>query len=148
MGKRRTGKHGSKKPIRKTPPSWLKYKPLEVERLVIKLFKEGNPPSKIGLILRDRYGIPSVKQVTGKKILKILEEHNLAPKIPEDLMNLIKRAVRLREHLKVHRKDKHGKRGLILIESKIRRLQDYYKREGKLPKDWSYDPEKAKLLIR
>jgi len=148
MGKRKTGKHGSKKPIRKAPPTWLRYKPLEVERLVVKLFKEGNPPSKIGLILRDRYGIPSVKQVTGKKISKILEEQKIAPEIPEDLLNLIRRAVNLREHLKMHKKDKHGQRGLILIESKIRRLADYYKEEGKLPKDWNYDPEKAKLLVR
>jgi len=128
--------------------SWIKYKPNEVEKLVINLFKEGLPPSKIGLVLRDVYGIPSVKAITNKSISKILEEHNLKTELPEDLISLIRRAVRVREHLKVHRKDKHSARGLLLIESKIKRLIKYYKRVGKLPQDWEYDPDRAKLLVK
>ncbi|MEM5833437.1 MAG: 30S ribosomal protein S15, partial [Candidatus Aenigmatarchaeota archaeon] len=58
------------------------------------------------------------------------------------------RAVRLREHLSIHKKDKSSQRGLILIESKIRRLEKYYKRVGKLPKDWKYDPETAKIIVQ
>jgi small subunit ribosomal protein S15 len=41
-----------------------------------------------------------------------------------------------------------SKRGMQLIESKIRRLAKYYKREGKLPEDWAYNLEQAKLLVR
>ncbi len=78
---------------------------------------------------------------------QILKEKNLLLPIPEDLYFLIKKAVRIREHLKVHRKDMHSKRGLILTESKIHRLIKYYKRIGKLPKDWEYNPEEAKILI-
>lgn len=128
--------------------SWIKYKPSEVEKLVVNLFKEGFPPSRIGLVLRDVYGIPSVKAITNKSISKILEEHNLKIELPEDLASLIRRAVRVREHLKLHRKDKHSARGLLLIESKIKRLVKYYKRVGKLPPDWEYDPERAKLLVK
>ena len=99
----------------------------------------------IGIILRDQYGIPLVKQVTGKKIVQILREHGLEPEIPEDLANLIRRAIRVRRHLEEHPKDYHSKRGLQLIESKIRRLEKYYKREGVLPPDWRYEPEKIKV---
>jgi len=120
----------------------------EVKRIIIELAKKGYGPSMIGLILRDSYGIPNVKKVVGKKISEILEENNLLPEIPEDLLNLLKRAVKLREHLKIHRKDKHSARGLIMIESKIKALVKYYKRVGKLPKDWEYDPEKAKILVQ
>ncbi len=120
----------------------------EVEKIIIELAKKGYSPSMIGLILRDSYGIPNVKKVVGKKISEILEENNLLPEIPEDLLNLMKRAVKLREHLKIHRKDKHSARGLIMIESKIKALVNYYKRVGKLPKDWEYDPEKAKILVQ
>ncbi len=120
----------------------------KIEKIIVELAKQGIPPSKIGLILRDQYGVPSVRKATGKKLVQILREHNLAPEIPEDLFNLMKRAVNLHEHLAKHRKDKHSKRGLQMIESKIRALIKYYKREGLLPEDFSYDPEKAKLLIR
>lgn len=135
------------RPIRSTPPTWLKYKPEEVEKIVIKLAKEGNPPSKIGILLRDQYGIPDIKQITGKKILKILRENNLAPEIPEDLLNLMKKAIKIRKHLETHKKDNHSKRGLIITESKIKRLVDFYKKKGILPIDWRYTPEMAKILV-
>ncbi len=141
------GRHGSKKPYRVAPPSWVRFKPEEVESLVVTLAKEGYLPSQIGLILRDSYGIPSVKLITGKKITKILKEHGLAPEIPEDLFNLLKRAVKLRAHLEVHKKDLHSKRGLQQIEMKIMRLVDYYKSRGVLPEDWKYTPETAKLIV-
>lgn len=147
MHARRRGKSGSKKPLRKSPPTWVRYKPEEVEALVIKLAKQGKRMAEIGMELRDVYGIPSVKMITKKKILKILREAGLEPEIPEDLMNLIKRAVLVRKHLETHKKDLHSKRGLQLIESKINRLVKYYKRKGKLPADWKYEPEKAKLLV-
>lgn len=125
-----------------------KYSKEEVEKLVVKLAREGYMPSMIGLILRDSYGIPNVKEITGKSILQILEKNDIRLEIPEDLLNLMKRAVRLREHLSIHKKDKSSQRGLILIESKIRRLEKYYKRVGKLPKDWKYDPETAKIIVQ
>ncbi len=126
---------------------WVKYSPEEVEKLVVKLAKEGHSPSMIGTVLRDTYGIPSVKEITGKKITKILEENNLAPEIPEDLLNLMKRAVRLKKHLDKHKKDYHSKRGFQLIESKIRALVKYYKKKGKLPKDWVYSIDRAEIIV-
>ena len=128
-------------------PSWVKYSPEEVEQLVIELRKKGYTTAMIGTILRDQYGIPSVKAITGKKITKILEEHGLAPEIPEDLMNLMRKAVKLRKHLQKHKKDIHNARALIIIESRIRRLVKYYKSTGKLPKEWEYSPELAERLV-
>ncbi len=122
--------------------------PSEVEELVVKLAKEGVPPSRIGLILRDQYAVPKVKVVTGKSILQILKERNLQPSLPEDLANVIKRAVTLYEHLAKHRKDFKSKRALEILESRINRLARYYKRKGMLPKDWRYDRERAALLVK
>ncbi|RLI51247.1 30S ribosomal protein S15, partial [Candidatus Bathyarchaeota archaeon] len=59
----RRGKSRSRRPLSKRPPAWCKYSPEEVEAYVIKLTKEENPPSKIGVILRDQYGIPLVKPI-------------------------------------------------------------------------------------
>ncbi|MEM0079814.1 MAG: 30S ribosomal protein S15 [Nitrososphaerota archaeon] len=136
MHARRRGKSGSKRPISKLPPSWLKVTPEEVEALVVKYAREGYPPSLIGVILRDRHGIPLVKQVTGKSIKQILEENGLKPQIPEDLMNLLERARRMRVHLEKNRSDRYNRHRLQLVEAKIHRLVKYYKRIGELPQDW------------
>jgi small subunit ribosomal protein S15 len=129
-------------------PDWIDYTTEEIEELILKLNKEGNSTSKIGVILRDQYGIPDVKSVTGTKITKILEKHEQAPEYPEDLMNLIRKAVNVREHLRENPKDLHTRRGLQVMESQIRRLAKYYVREGVLPEGWRYEPKKAALLVK
>jgi len=145
---RRRGKAGSKRPSRKTPPKWVRYKKNEIEKLVLKFAKEGNSSSMIGLILRDQFGVPSVEKITGKTISEIMKENNSCPKLPEDLFNLLNQAVNLRNHLEKHKKDYTSKRGLELLESKIRRLGKYYVKKKILPEDWRYSPEKAKLLVQ
>ena len=72
MHSRDKGKSGSTKPLKKIP-SWSPYKGKEVEKLVIKYSKAGKSSSEIGMILRDCYGIHSVKDLTEKKITQILE---------------------------------------------------------------------------
>lgn len=146
MHARTRGKAGSKKPISKTAPSWLTYKKAEVEQLVVKLAKKGLQTSQIGLQLRDSYGIPDVKMITKRSISQILEDNKLMPEIPEDLKNLVKRVVQVKKHLESNKKDEVSKRGLQLLEAKIRRLEKYYRKNNKLPKKWVYKSDKAKLL--
>jgi len=140
------GRSSSTRPPHPTAPSWIQYTPEEVEQLVLELHRRGFPPSQIGVILRDQYGIPLVKVVTGKKVVKILEEHGVRIEIPEDLLNLIKKALRIRRHLEEHPKDMGSRRGLQLVESKIHRLVKYYKRAGRLPADFEYSPERLSHL--
>jgi small subunit ribosomal protein S15 len=148
MHSRKKGRAGSKRPSRKTPPKWVRYKKSEIEELVLKMAKEGNSSSMIGLTLRDQFGIPSVKKITGKTISEIMKSNKIYPEIPEDLFNLLAQAVNLREHLDKRKKDYTSKRGLELLESKIRRLVKYYVREKVLPEDWRYSAERAKLLVQ
>ncbi|MEA3378960.1 MAG: 30S ribosomal protein S15 [Nanoarchaeota archaeon] len=147
MYSRKTGKSCSTKPIKKTKPVWVSYKPKEVESLVLKLAKAENTSSKIGLILRDTYGIPDVKAVTKKKIAQILKEKGLYPKLPEDLTALIKKFIYLSKHKESNNHDMVAKRGLQLTESKIKRLVKYYKARKVLPKNWRFEKSKAKLLV-
>ena len=148
MHSRKKGKAKSSKPVKKTVPSWVKLKPKEVETLIVKYAKEGNSASKIGTIMRDKYGIPDVKTMLKKSITQILEENKLTKEVPEDLLALIRKAVLLRKHMEENHKDMPGKRGLELTESKIRRLSKYYIVSGKLPSDWRYNPEKVKILVQ
>ncbi len=147
MHSRAKGKAGSTKPVKKTKPAWARYTKKEIEMLITKMAKEEQSQSQIGLHLRDAYGIPDVKAVIGKSLLKFLEEKKLAKDIPEDLMNLIKRSILIKKHLEANHKDMTAKRGLQLTESKIKRLVLYYKQNGKLEEGWKFDPEKIKLLV-
>jgi len=131
----------------KEKPEWVSMSPEDIVSLIVKMGRRGVPPSQIGMILRDVYGIPSVKQVLGRRITDILEEEGVAQKIPEDLLSLMKKAYKIRKHLEIHRKDFHSKRGLQLTESKIKRLVKYYKKTGKLAEDWRYDPSMLEMII-
>jgi len=109
-----------------------------VEALVQKLAREGNSRSYIGVILRDRFGVPLVKSITGKTIAEILRSTEQTEKIPEDLNVLFKKADGMRRHLQKNRKDYVNKRSLVMIESKIHRLVKYYRDRGRLPPEWEY----------
>jgi len=60
-------------PYRRSQPSWSKATPEEVCDQIFKFARRGLSPSQIGVILRDSYGVPQVKSVTGNKILRILK---------------------------------------------------------------------------
>jgi small subunit ribosomal protein S15 len=147
MHSRDRGKAGSNKPVEKNVPSWVSYKPKEVEALIVKLAKQEKQATEIGLILRDSYGIPNVKALLGKKVCEVLKDKKLATKIPEDLSSLIKRDIELMKHLEANHKDMTAKRGLQLTESKIKRLIKYYKTKNIIDKNFIFDRNKAKLLL-
>jgi small subunit ribosomal protein S15 len=144
---RRRGDSGSVRPHRTEAPSWSNTDVKAIEKVIIDLKKEGYSSSRIGLVLRDRYGVPDVKLVMGKRIDQILEENGLQSEIPEDLRNLIVKSLGLRKHLIENKHDLHNKRQLQLTESKVRRLVRYYVSSGRLPSDWSYKPETAEILL-
>ena len=144
---RKHGKSGSKKPVKKVIPSWVKYKPKEVELLIVKYGKEGKQPSQIGMLLRDEYGIPDAKLITSKSITKTLEEKKLLKEIPEALLALIRRSLVIRKHLESNKHDQPAKLGLTLTDNKINRLARYYKKHKQLPMDWKYNPERAKIYL-
>ncbi|MFQ5918995.1 MAG: 30S ribosomal protein S15 [Thermoplasmata archaeon] len=148
MHRRTKGKSSSTRPHLEKPPDWAATKPKEVEKLVNKLHGEGLQSAQIGIRLRDQYGIPSVKLLTGKPITQILREGGAEMELPEDLNNLLDRALRLTAHLAEHRRDIHNRRSLELVEAKVRRLARYYKREGVLPAEWEYRRRATELQIR
>ena len=82
-------------------PSWIKIKPDEIEKIVVDLVGEGKSPGQIGLILRDKHGVPKTK-LFGKKITRVLNEKDVKYKSDADI---------IREHtekLKLHiAKKKH-----------------------------------------
>ena len=146
MPKKEKGISHQTRPVTKRSPAWCRYTAEAVEALIMKLAKEGHPPSKIGIILRDQHGVPLAKPITGKSVTKILEERKLSSSLPEDLENLLRKAARLHVHYDKNKADLHNKRALQIVEAKIYKLSKYYKKEGVLPPDWKYSPKAISLF--
>lgn len=139
MHARTRGKAKSHKPIGRPKPADSELSNKEIEDLVVELAKEGHTPSQIGNLLKNEHEVPDVKAILGKSISEITAEHDLALEVPEDLRNLLKKAVMLRKHLQDNKQDQPAKRGLTLTDSKIQRLAAHHKDTGKLPATWKYD---------
>ena len=150
MHTRRRGTSDSDKPVTDEPPEWSDVDPEDVEERVVELAEQGHDPSVIGLKLRDEgvkgTAVPNVKLVTDKKVTEILEDHDADPDLPEDLRNLMERAVGLRDHMERNPGDAQNKRALQNTESKIRRLVDYY-RGDELDESFTYEYDEAKELL-
>ncbi|MHA7646566.1 30S ribosomal protein S15 [Nitrosopumilus sp. S4] len=148
MGRMHTHRHGKSHSIRPATlraPSWITQSPAEIEELVIKYSKDGLTPSQIGIKLRDQHSIPLIKPITKKGIGQILEENDLRAEMPEDLDNIVRKAVGLQKHLKENKGDNRNVRSLELIEAKVHRLSVYYKRIGRIPAKWKYKSVVAQL---
>jgi small subunit ribosomal protein S15 len=148
MGRMHTHRHGKSHSIRPaTPrvPSWVTQSPAEIEELVVKYTKDGLTPSQIGIKLRDQHAIPLIKIITKKSMGQILEEHDLKAEMPEDLDNIVRKAIGLQKHLKANKGDNRNVRSLELIEAKVHRLSVYYKRIGRISKTWKYKSVVAQL---
>ncbi|HYA85410.1 MAG TPA: 30S ribosomal protein S15 [Candidatus Bathyarchaeia archaeon] len=139
------GKSHSVRPTSKNSPVWLTRSPAEVTTIVIQLSKEGLTPTTIGTKMRDEYGIPLVKNIMDKSITEIRRENGFKDEMPEDLHQLVQKALALQKHLRSHNTDHRNVRSLELIEAKIHRLSKYYKRNEKIPKDWKYSSVIAQL---
>ena len=95
-------------------PDWLKMKSSEVESLVVDLGKKGNHPAKIGLVLRDQYGVPKAK-LFNLKISKILKSNNII--VPAEKERLSSKMKKVESHLSKNKNDKASKRSLARLTS-------------------------------
>jgi len=116
----------TKKTDKLEKPVWLKYREDEVKEIILKLADKGLTAEKIGLVLRDQYGIPSVK-LYNIKIGQVLKEKD---KFTEpSLINLQKRVDRVEEHYKKNKQDKKADISLIITKAKLKKVKDYIKEE-------------------
>jgi len=148
MGRLHTHNHGkshSIRPIDPKKPDWVKQSNEEIEGLIIKYAKEGMTTSQIGMKLRDQHAIPLVKPIINKGIKEVLIENKLNSEIPEDLNNIVMKAVNLQKHLKENRSDNRNTRALELVEAKVHRLSTHYKKTGEIDQKWKYKSVVAQL---
>jgi small subunit ribosomal protein S15 len=145
---KRKGKSGTKRPKSNAAPEWTAMKKADMGEAILKMAREGVPPARIGLVMRDQHGIPNLRAQLGMTLKEFLKKEKVAAEYPEDLLNLIRKAVRMSGHIKASKNDVHNQVKLVHVESKIQRLVKYYSSRGMLPTGWRYDREKASLLVK
>ena len=141
------GTSGSSKPNNDTAPSWSESDKGTVEELILKYANEGHSSAKIGSLLRDMHAVPDVRLVMGERISQTLSRNNLDSTYPEDMMNLMRKALSLIDHLSSNKKDLHNRRQLELCESRLRRLAKYYVRTGRISSTWTYKRDQLRLMV-
>ena len=109
-------------------PIWLKYTAQEVKKIVLKLAEKGLTAEKIGLTLRDQYGIPKVR-LYNLKIKEILKEKNGFEEPTNK--NLKIKLEKIINHYKKNKQDKKAERGLMITKAKLKKREDYTKRKEK-----------------
>ncbi|HYB62903.1 MAG TPA: 30S ribosomal protein S15 [Thermoplasmata archaeon] len=143
----RKGRAGSHRPYPLTRPEWVSITSEEVVTQAVQLSKGGRSAAQVGLALRDGLGVPTARAVTGKRLGTLLREAGVTPEVPDDLQALLKRVVHLQRHLASHPNDLANRRGLTLMESRIRRLARYYRQHRRLPESWRYSAAGAALQV-
>jgi ribosomal protein S15P/S13E len=116
----------AKKSEKMEKPVWLKYSEEEVKSIIIKLGNKGMTAEKIGLALRDQYGIPKVK-LYNIKIKKVLADKYIDP----NTTNLNKKLEKIISHYKKNKKDKKAERSLIITKAKLKKREEYESKESK-----------------
>jgi len=111
---------------KKQKPVWLKTSQEETEAFILEMANKGISAEKIGLILRDQYGIPTAK-LYGKKISKIIEE-KLKNKPTTNLNNINKRIEKIANHVSKNPKDKRAKLYSAIFKEKANRLIKHSKK--------------------
>ena len=109
-------------------PVWLRYTEAEVKEIILKIV-EKNPEftaEKIGLVLRDNYGITKTK-IYGFKISQVLKEKEKYTS--PDKKNLTKKAEKLERHMAKNHGDKRTARSLIITKAKLKAIADYFAKE-------------------
>ena len=98
--------------------------------LALKLAEKGLTSEKIGLVLRDQYGIPKTK-IYNIKISRVLKE---ADKFEEPTnKNLEIKLKKIINHFKKNKQDKVAGRSLMVTKAKVKKVTDYQnKKRSKL----------------
>lgn len=99
---------------------WTKLKAADVEKLIVELGRQGTPPEKIGLILRDQHGIPKVKLLK-LRINKVLQKHSIGADAQKKALET--KIERLKTHAKSHKHDYTAQRKAVMYAARVKKME-------------------------
>jgi len=92
----------------------------EVEKIIKDLYSEGVTSEKIGLVLRDKYGIKKFREEFGMKVTEILGVNDA------DVRNVRRKMEKLQVHFEKNKHDQSAKRRLIKTAAQVKKVGKYH----------------------
>ena len=80
-------------PFKRRCARWVAHTPRSISELIVTMAKKGMSPSQIGVAIRDREAVPSIKLLTGQKIVRLLKKNG------KDMIKIRFRSRNPRRHL-------------------------------------------------
>ena len=62
-------------PFKRRCVKWVVHTPRSISDLIVTMAKKGMSPSQIGVTIRDKEAVPSIKLLTGQKIVRLLKKN-------------------------------------------------------------------------
>lgn len=62
-------------PFKRRCSKWVSHTPKTISDLIVTMAKKGMSPSQIGVAIRDKEAVPSIKLLTGQKIVRLLKKN-------------------------------------------------------------------------
>ena len=62
-------------PFKRRSARWVAHTPRSISELIVTMAKKGMSPSQIGVTIRDKEAVPSIKLLTGSKIVRLLKKN-------------------------------------------------------------------------
>ena len=62
-------------PFKRRCARWVAHTPKSISELIVTMAKKGMSPSQIGVAIRDKEAVPSIKLLTGQKIVRLLKKN-------------------------------------------------------------------------
>ena len=109
-----------KKEEKSGKPSWMKMSQNELEKIVVELAGEGKTPAEIGLVLRDKHGVPKAR-LLGKKITEILKEKKIKYKKDKEIFE--DKIQNLKKHIEKNKHDYPASRSLTKSLWRINKIE-------------------------
>lgn len=66
-------------PFKRRSAKWVAHTPKTISDLIVTMAKKGLSPSQIGVAIRDKEAVPSIKLLSGQKIVRLLKKHGNYP---------------------------------------------------------------------
>jgi len=64
-------------PFKRRSARWVAHTPKTISDLIVTMAKKGMSPSQIGVAIRDKEAVPSIKLLTGQKIVRLLKKNGI-----------------------------------------------------------------------
>jgi small subunit ribosomal protein S13e len=62
-------------PYKRRNSRWVTHTPKTISSLIVTMAKKGMSPSAIGVTIRDKEAVPSIKLLTGQKMARLLKKN-------------------------------------------------------------------------